>query len=78
MTLLSNHFFPVFFCANYCIIVTRNFGPAKAFTFYSGHPHVCTAIIIMMMTNISIAPIKVVLSSLQFSTNEIKINILNK
>ena len=76
MTLLSNHFFPAFFCANYCIIVTTNFGPAKAFTFYSGDPDVCTAIIIIIiiiiiMTNISIAPIQVVLSSLQFSTHEI-------
>ena len=71
MTLLSNHFFPGFFCANYCIIVTTNFGPAKAFTFYSGHPDVCTAIIIIIMSHISIAPIQVVLSSLQFSTHEI-------
>ena len=73
MTLLSNHFFPAFFCANYCIIVTTNFGPAKAFTFYSGDPDVCTAIIIIIiiMTKISIAPIQVVLSSLQFSTHEI-------
>ena len=55
MTLLSNHFYPVFFlfcCANYCVIVTTNFSrccPAKAFIFYSAHPEVCTAIIIIII-----------------------------
>ena len=41
-----------FFCANYCVIVTTNFSrccPAKAFIFYSAHPEVCTAIIIVII-----------------------------
>ena len=62
MTLLSNHFYPVFcffFCANYCVIVTTilvhaaaGYGlpPSQSFHFfYSGHPDVCTAIIIIIM-----------------------------
>ena len=52
MTLLS-------YCANYCLIVTTNFSQCygwlwfaaqpKLLFFYSGHPDVCTAIIIIIM-----------------------------
>ena len=47
------------FCANYCVIVTTNFNRCccwlrfavqpKHFFFYSGHPDVCTAIIMIIM-----------------------------
>ena len=60
MTLLSNHFYPVFFflrkwlCNCYhkfylmlrLVMVCR---PAKAFIFYSGRPDICTAMIIIII-----------------------------
>ena len=68
MTLLSNHFYSgfyyylfiyLFFCANYCVIVTINFSRCcgwlrfaaqpKLLFFYSGHPDVGTAIIIIII-----------------------------
>ena len=60
--------------------------PAKAFIFYSGHPDVCTAIIItiiiiiiiIIITNISIALTQIILSALQSPTYKIKIDTLNK
>ena len=61
MTLLSNRFYPgfhYFFGANYCVIVTiilvdaaAGYGlpPSQSFIFYSRHPDVCTAIIIIII-----------------------------
>ena len=58
MTLLSNHFYPGFFCANYCVVVASKFSPCcswlgfpahpRLLFFYSGYPDVCTAIIIII------------------------------